>query len=339
MITRRFLSCFAEEALVARSKITVAIGSEKYYASGSTIVKRGWLEYYTYARIDERMLPTFKVRTKAKVSKVDLAELKTQPPKRYTKAGLISELEKRNLGTKATRASIIDTLIRRRYVEGTSLMVTKFGMSVYDTLKKNCVMIIDERTTERLEEDMEKISSGEIKEQEVIDEGKQMLLEAIAVFDKNKEQITASMRNALRESNVLGKCPIDGGDLVVRRSRVGKQFAACANYPKCTNTYSLPQNALIIPTGKTCEHCHTPFVKVIRKGRRPFEMDLDPNCITKKDWAGFGQPREGAPAVTQQKAEAPIQKPKKEKKVKVPKAKVKVKTKPRKKKAAPEEMV
>ncbi len=72
--------------------------------------------------------------------------------------------------------------------------------------------------------------------------------------------------------------------MVIRRSRAGKLFVACTNYPNCTNTYSLPQNAKIEPVGKICEFCKTPIIKVIRKGRRPFEMDLDPNCISKKDW-------------------------------------------------------
>jgi DNA topoisomerase I len=288
MIVRRFLAVFAEYAVVARAKVVVAMGQEKYAANGSRIMKPGWLEYYIFAKIDERMLPEFRMGSGVKVADVELKSMQTQPPKRFTKAGLISELEKKNLGTKATRASIIDTLFRRRYLEGASnITVTKFGISVYDTLEQNAKMIVDEATTEKLEEDMEKISRGEKSEDEVIAEGKAMLLEALKEFDKNKEQIATAMKKGLHESNVLGKCPKDGGDLVIRRSRFGKQFVACANYPKCTNTYSLPQNALVLPTGSTCEHCKTPFVKIVRKGRRPFEMDLDSNCVTKKDWPSY----------------------------------------------------
>lgn len=290
MIARRFLACFAEFATIGRTKVTIAIGAEKFSASGATVLKRGWLEYYPYAKIDEKMLPEFVEGGRANVSEIQMQDLETQPPRRYTKAGLISELEKRSVGTKATRAQVIDTLFKRRYLEGaTNIMVTKFGMSVYDTLAQNASMIVEAETTKRLEDDMEKISKDEIKEKEVVEEGKKMLLDALQQFDKNKEQIAANMRKGLRESSVLGKCPLDGGDLLVRRSRAGKQFVACGNYPKCTNTYSLPQNALIIPTGKTCEFCKTPFIKVIRKGRRPFEMDLDPKCVTKKDWAGYGE--------------------------------------------------
>jgi DNA topoisomerase-1 len=285
MIARRFMACFAERAKVERGKITVSFGSELFIARGSRIMSKGWLSYYTYAKIDEVMLPRLNKGANAAATSIKLDEMETQPPKRYGKAGLIAELEKKNLGTKATRASIIDTLFKRNYIEGTSIKVTKFGMSVYETLRKNAEMITDEETTERLEEDTDKISKGKLSESDVIDEGKKMLLDALALFEKNKTQISESMRAALKESEpVLGKCPKDGGDLVIKRSRFGKNFVACKNYPNCTQTYSLPQQALIEATGKTCEICHTPIIKVIRRGRRPFTMDLDPNCVTKKDW-------------------------------------------------------
>ncbi len=285
MIVRRFLSCFAEPGIVARLKVICDFGGEKLQANGSRMITQGWLEYYTYTKLEEKELPRFSKGEKVSANDANIKELQTQPPKRYSKATLVSELEKRNLGTKATRAAIVDTLFRRNYIEGTSIKVTKFGMVVYNTLKKNCSMIVDEETTKRLEEDMEEISRGNKSESEVVDEGKQMLLDAIKSFDQHKEQISEAMRKGLYESEILGKCPKDGGDLVIKRSKAGKYFAACNNYPKCANTYSLPQGAKILPTGNTCEHCNTPIIKVIRKGRRPFEMDLDPNCITKKEWA------------------------------------------------------
>lgn len=285
LIVRRFLSCFAEPASANRVKVTAKFGKEVYAASGTLIAKKGWLDIYPFVKIDEQQLPEFKEKSVVSASDVENRELTTQPPKRYTKAGLISELEKRNLGTKATRAAIIDTLFKRNYITGTSISVTKFGLSVFDALDKNCAMIVNEETTKKLEEDMEKISTGAKKEEEVIEEGKEMLLEALKAFDANKDKISEEIRQGLKESvNSLGKCPVDGGELVIRRSRAGKLFVACTNYPNCTNTYSLPQNAKIEPVGKICEFCKTPIIKVIRKGRRPFEMDLDPNCISKKDW-------------------------------------------------------
>ncbi len=338
MITKRFLSVFADSATVARLRVVADIGGEKYAANGAKVTDPGWLGFYDYTKLEERELPAFKKGSKLPVSGTDMKEMQTQPPRRYSKATLLSELEKRNLGTKATRASIIDTLFKRNYIEGTSIKVTKFGMSVYEALEKNCKMIVDEDTTKRLEDDMEEISRGKKTEDEVVEEGKELLLEALKAFDAHKSEIAEAMRKGLYESEMLGKCPKDGGNLVIKRSKVGKTFAACANYPKCMNTYSLPQGALILPTGKTCEHCHTPIIKVIRKGRRPFEMDLDPSCVTKKDWNPFGDQIQKVEAATPKPASeiamvqalAPAAKPKRAPKVNAA-TKVK-KAKPAKKK-------
>ena len=283
LIAKRFLACFATYAKVARMKVVISFGSEKYTANGSRIIERGWYEFYSYATAKEKSLPEFRKGESVSASKAYVNELKTQPPKRFGKASLIAELEKRVLGTKATRASIIDTLFKRGYIEGSSITVTSFGMSVYNALNDNANMIVNEDTTRRLEEDMEQISANKKSMDEVVGEGKQMLLEALKVFDSNKKKIAEEMQKGIAETEVpLGKCLKDGGDLVIRKSRLGKQFVACANYPECTVTYSIPQNALVVATGKVCEFCHTPMVKVIRKGKGVFEIDLVPGMRVKE---------------------------------------------------------
>ena len=300
IIVRRFISCFCDPAKVDRLKVTAKFDSEVYVANGARIKSKGWLEVYPFVEIGERELPKFVKNEKIIGTDAQMRDLVTQPPKRHTKAGLIAELERHELGTKATRAAIIDTLTKRGYistVSGSSLGVTKFGMSVYDALKTNSSMIVEEATTRRLEEDMEGISKGSKREDEVIEEGKQMLLDALKAFDANRDKISEAMRVAVKDSSNIGICPKDNGSLVIRRSKAGKTFVGCSNYPNCTNTYSLPQNAKIEPTGETCEHCKTPIIKVIRKGRRPFKMDLDPNCVTKKEWGNMYQ-KNDTPKVT-----------------------------------------
>lgn len=285
LIVHRFLSCFAPYAKLARTRVEIVAGKETYAASGTRIIERGWLGFYNHVNVSDKMLPQLKKGDQAGMTKAYTQDFMTQPPRRFSKAGLISELERRNLGTKATRAGIIDTLFRRGYVEGVSIKTTNFGMAVYEALSENAPMIMDEATTHKLDDDMEKISKGEKRASDVVEDGKRMLLDALKIFDRNKSKIAVAMKVGITESEqVLGKCPKCGGNLVIRHSRAGKQFAACANYPKCTNTYSLPQYAKIVPLGKVCEHCHTPIVKVIRKGKGVFEMDLDPDCITKAKW-------------------------------------------------------
>ncbi len=340
LITRRFLSCFAAPASVARVKVEADIGGEKYSASGATIKERAWLDYYRYASIEEKTVANFTEDSMHKAEGIKMDSLETKPPKRYTKAGIIAELERKGLGTKATRASIVDTLFRREYVEGSSISVTSFGMSVYNSLLKNCPMILDEKTTKELEDDMEEISERKKSEAEVLEQGKKMLLNALETFDKNMQQVSNDLKVGFMEASILGKCPKCGtGDLIIRHSRIGKQFVACTNYPKCTNTYPLVQKAKIVPTGRVCEYCHTPIVKVIRKGMRPFEMDLDPQCpnrpVTFRSKSNEeGQKAEQKTPQTPQKEESPEPK-KAAKKAAKPKAvapKRKAKKAPQKKK-------
>ncbi|MEM3827399.1 MAG: DNA topoisomerase I, partial [Candidatus Micrarchaeaceae archaeon] len=289
LIVRRFLACFAKPAVIETVKVVAKFGDERYSAVAKKLIESNWLSIYKYTKIEEKSLPKFVRGEGVLAENVESKELQTQPPKRYTKASIIAELEKKGLGTKATRASILDTLFRRRYIYGSAIKVTELGMSVYRALKDNCEMIVDERTTKALEEDMEKIAKNEKSEEEVIEEGKRVLLDALKLFDKNRKKIAEEMKNsksAMDTAEILGKCPVDGGNLVIRRSRIGKQFAGCTNYPKCTNTYPLPQHARVLPTGRTCKVCGAPIVKIIIGNGRAFETDLNIKCREGRSIAG-----------------------------------------------------
>ncbi len=287
LITSRFLACFAEYSKSEYRHVMITIGDSEYSVSGSRTTYRGWLDFYRYYEPKEAQIPDFNVGEKIKPDKVELKSLKTLPPKRYTKASLISLLEDKDLGTKATRAEVIDTLFRRDYINGSSISVTEFGLSVYEALSSYCPDILDEDLTRKLEKDMEKIQKGEASKSEVISEGKEFITMITGKFAKNEADIGNALMKGLKESqnsDIMGQCK-SGGNLILRRSKTGKNFIGCSDWPKCTITYSVPQSAKIVSTGKTCKLCNTPIIKVFRKGKRPFEMDLDPNCETKKDWA------------------------------------------------------
>lgn len=279
LIVRRFLSCFAEPAKLVRVNLSSVAGNETYRASASKIIERGWLDIYTFAKVENKDFDIFSSNRIYEGKDLKMNALQTKPPRRFSKATLLAELEHINLGTKATRASIIDTLFKRNYIEGSPIKTTGFGMIVYTALSKNCGMIMNIETTRALEGDMELISKGEKSEEEVVEEGKNMLLEAIKLFDENKEKIAEDMKESFRKVNSLGACPECGGDLLIKRSRMGKQFVACLNYPKCTNTYSLPQNAKIMAAGEVCKKCRSPIIRIIRRSYPPFKMDLNVSCF------------------------------------------------------------
>lgn len=299
LIVKRFLSCFAEYAKGQRRSATIGVNGEEYYATGETITEKGWLKFYEqYYKPKELEIPRFAKGAPIKIDDAYMKEGKTEPPKRYTKAALIGLLEKKNLGTKATRAAIIDTLLNRGYIQNSKLEVTSFGMSVYEALSKYCPEITEEEMTKKLEDDLEEITKGKIKKEKVVEEGKEILTKIIKEFAVNGKEIGQALGKGLQDSekaDILGLCPKCGGNLSIRKSRIGKQFVGCSNWPKCSNGYPLPQYAKVVPLNKVCELCKSPKIKVFSKGK-VFEMCLDPNCESKKDWNSKAKTEEG-PAV------------------------------------------
>ncbi|MCX8174679.1 MAG: DNA topoisomerase I [Candidatus Micrarchaeota archaeon] len=287
LIVKRFLSCFEQPAVREAQKISILSGTEGYVASGNKTVKPGWFEAYApYTKLEEALLPEFSEGERVPLFGFKVEEKKTQPPKRYTPASIVSELEKRGLGTKATRAAIIETLFKRGYVDGKSIKVTPFGMALYELLSKVAPEIMDEELTRKIEEEMEKIQDGE-NERRAIEDGKEVLRQILSKFEGKERAIGSELMAGLvkNESPILGKCVRCGsGELRVIQTKQGKQFVGCTAYPSCTAIYPLPQNAKIVPLGKTCELCKTPRIEVVRKGRRNFEMCLETQCETKKDW-------------------------------------------------------
>jgi DNA topoisomerase-1 len=295
LVARRFLSCFAEYYRGEKRAANVSAGGEEYRAAGETVKDRGWLDVYTYYKPKELEVPLLEQGSRVSFEDAYMREGKTEPPKRFGKAGLIGLLEKKNLGTKATRAAIIDTLFDRGYIRNSRIEITDFGMSVYNALSKYCPEILDEEMTKKLDSDLEDITKGKRKKSEVVDEGKQMITSIIKGFTAKNRDIGEELRKGLLESeklDILGRCGKCSGNLMVRKSRLGKQFVGCSNWPKCNNTYPLPQYAKIVPMGKVCEKCNTPKVKVFAKGK-VYEMCLDPGCETKKSW-GKKEVKEGA---------------------------------------------
>jgi DNA topoisomerase-1 len=298
LIVKRFLSCFSESARREQMKVELLSGTENYAASGSRTTCPGWFEIYApYAKVDEVQLPPFSEGEQVEVADFQIEEKKTQPPKRYTAASIISELERLGLGTKATRAAIVETLFKRGYVEGTSINVTPFGMAVYDLLSSVAGEIMDEELTHKIEEEMELIADGE-NEQKAIEDGKRVLLGILEKFGGKEREIGTGLMAGLRRKeagdSLLGRCQKCGGELRSIQSKAGKQFAGCTGYPDCGATFPLPQQAKIVPVGRACEKCGTPVVKVLRKGRNTFEMCLDPACETKRGWGNYGRSAQGA---------------------------------------------
>ncbi|MCX6749129.1 MAG: DNA topoisomerase, partial [Candidatus Pacearchaeota archaeon] len=253
----------------------------------------GWMKIYPIKMPDEH-LPD--VNGKIKISELNIVEKETQAPKRFSPASLVSELEKRNLGTKATRASILETLFDRGYIHGQSIAATPLGISLIETLAKHSPIIIDEALTRNFEKEMDSIQSakkGQLeKEEKVIAEAKQTITKISEQFKAQEKQIgeelsdaTDKFREQQKEENKLNICPVcQKGSLKITYSpKTKRSFIACNKYPECRNTYSLPPNSFIKKTDKVCDKCGFPMLMSLRKGKMPWFFCFNRDCETNKE--------------------------------------------------------
>lgn len=288
LVVKRFLACFGEWATRERGHIEILFGSERYAAEGARTVYEGWIRIYApYAKFEENALPDLRQGEKVTADKIEMKQKETQPPKRYTEASIIQTLESLNLGTKATRAVIVETLYKRGYVSERSIVVSAFGLAVADALEKHCPSILDEELTRQLEERMEQIQEGKTKKEEVISEGKNTLSKILQDFKSKEKDVGNELNKALKlteSQNSFGKCLKCGGELRIIRPRAGVgwgQFVGCSGYPNCKNVYPLPREAYVRPAGKICPKCKTPIIVVKPKDRHGYRMCIDPSCIKK----------------------------------------------------------
>ncbi|HLC56932.1 MAG TPA: DNA topoisomerase I [Candidatus Nanoarchaeia archaeon] len=290
LIVRRTLATFAKPAKRETLTINLDIKDEPFIAQGTRTTEKAWHVYYgRFAKFKEQELPGVKEHQKIRIDKIELLAKETQPPKRYTQASIIKEMEKKSLGTKATRAAIIDSLYQRNYIWENSIQVTSLGMKTIETLDKYCPEILDVKMTRHLEKNMEAIREGKQKKEKVIGHAKKDLDKILTHFKENElkigKELTISYEATQKQETLIGKCNLCDGDLRIIYSRKNKSyFIACSKYPECKNTFSLPRYALPKPANETCPECSSPLVLMIRKGKRPYKFCIGRDCPAKKRW-------------------------------------------------------
>ena len=287
LIVRRFLATFGDNAVRQTVKADIEVKGEIFIAKGTTTVEKGWhILYGKYAAFKEEELPAMKKGDDVDVEKITRWDKETTPPKRYTESSIIKELEKRGLGTKATRAQIIDILFQRGYIDGKAIEATELGIRISETLTKHSPTLVDEQLTRHFDEEMDQIREGQKTKEDVIEEAKAVVINIISEFKKDEEEIGKELLAAQEETlNVMthvGKCPVcKEGNLSIRKGKFGK-FIACDRYPDCKTIFSLP-SAMVRPTKKICEHCGMPVVKIIKKRKKPQDVCINPKCPGKME--------------------------------------------------------
>ena len=277
LVVRRFFATFADPAKWETIRSKFDINGEDFKANGARLIVPGWRWYYHYNAPEDRLLPELTEGDKLKVDKVEVEAKETQPPGRYGQGRLIKIMEDLGLGTKATRHEIISKLYSRAYVHGNPLQPTKTAIAVVDTLETFAPTMSKPDMTSKLEADMDRIAEGEIPEDEVLSESREMLGLVFKELEINKEDISESLRAGLREDKIIGTCSNCKSNLMVMRSKRGSRFIGCDGYPDCTFALPLPRSGQIVVTDKLCEEHGMYHIRIINSGKRPWNLGC-PHC-------------------------------------------------------------
>jgi len=289
LIARRFMSTFGDPAFRESTKIKLDVNNYIFISTGLKTISKGWLQLYgKFALVKEIMLPEVKVGDKLEVKDLVLLEKETQPPDRYSQASILKEMEKRGLGTKATRSQILQTLYERGYIFDKSIKVTDFGQKVIETLEKYCPKIISEELTRKFEEEMEAVAENKKKREDVVKEAEVVLKEILAEFKVNEDKIGNELAKSYlftrKNMKIIGKCPKCSKDLIIITSKAKKRFIGCSGYKEgCEFSFPLPKSGNITKTDKKCEKCGYPLI-MVRFKRKPLFSCININCETNKNW-------------------------------------------------------
>jgi len=288
LIIRRFMAAFAEASLPESSTLTLKKEPHRFFLRGSRLLREGWIEFYKpFASDASQKLPDLKVGDKIPLTKIQAVQKFTEPLPRYNPSSLLRKMEDENIGTKATRAEIIEILYRRDYIKNIRIEATPLAVRIINLLNKYCPVIIDPEFTAKLETSMDSIQSLQTARSHVIaetlDHLRPVMLDLIAREDEIGSQL-AEVVTLQRIATLTFQypCPQCSSKLKIIRSRTsGKRFIGCSGYEKgCRFTLPLPQFGTLSITRMHCKICGFQLVQARTKGRRP--MTSCARCYSNK---------------------------------------------------------
>jgi len=268
LVVRRFLATLSDAAKWEDTDVKIEMGGEPLEAKGKELKEQGFLAVYPYQKKEELTLPKLNEGDKVIVEDLEMADKETKPPNRISQAGLIKKMEDLGLGTKSTRHEIIGKLYDRAYVQGNPAKPTEKAVALIDSLEKHAAVITKPEMTGTLEQEMDGISEGKRKKKEVADDSRKMLSAVFKEMMENREEIGKSLKEALKSAKIVGTCPECSSNLLLMKSKRGKRFVGCSNFPACSFSLPLPATGrLVVTTDKCDEHPFLFKLKIIKKGK------------------------------------------------------------------------
>jgi len=263
LIWERTLASQMAGAKILRTKISANLSAQPkiekskiiptFSTNGSIVIFPGWLAADPSARGEDVELPRVLKGELLKLNDIKSEGKQTEPPNRYTEAGLIKELEKREIGRPSTYATIIKTIIDRGYVikDGKTLRPTETGDVVNAFLEKNFNKYIGDSFTAEMEKELDEIAEGKRKPKIMLKDFYGPFSKEVKIREKTTEKITN-----LGEADEKHKCPICQGPMIIKLSRNGT-FLSCKKFPECSGGRKIDGSIMEEPkeTGEMCPQC------------------------------------------------------------------------------------
>ena len=257
LIYARAIASLMAPAKLNSTTLSLDNNGYEFKASGSVIQFDGYLRVYgAYEKQSDEILPVVTVEEKLLSKDIQKSQHFTKPPARYTEAKLIKELEELGIGRPSTYASIIDTIVTRRYVDTVdkAFKPTESGLLTNEKLVQFFESIINVEYTAQMEKELDEIAEGEDD-----------YVHALTTFEDKFEPLLENAYENMEQiqpEKTGETCPECGGDLVIRKGKYG-DFVACSNYPTCKYVKKEPED--IQYTGEDCPKCGSKMI--YKKGR------------------------------------------------------------------------
>ncbi|HSS32487.1 MAG TPA: DNA topoisomerase I [Solirubrobacterales bacterium] len=339
LVVRRFLATFSPPMITESTRADIEAGSESYFVRGSVVVDPGYAGIYTYARSSDEEIPALKEGQELAFSSTGAAGAEgeapgtdnpwqvakeTQPPSRISQAKLIEMMEERGLGTKATRADIIQKLFDRGYVYGNPPVPSETGIALYEAFKNYVPAMATPEMTAQLEAEMDRIAAGEMTKGNVVGESRELLHKTWSEIDESREDLAKVIWKGMDEDRILGPCKVceeagrkkeDGSPhmlRIIRAKKSGKRFVGCSGWvlddpSSCDQTFPLPQRGDVFKLEDRCSICgETPRLKVVPFRGRPWNLCLNDDCESMQEMKKRRAEREAAKKAKEEMDEKPM---------------------------------
>ena len=269
LIYTRALASLMKDAKVEATTIILDNNDYKFRATGQILLFDGYLKVYIdYEDSEDKILPKIDEKSKIISNNIEYTKHTTKPPSRYTESKLIQKMEELGIGRPSTYAKTIDTLIERAYVNviDKKFHPTEIGIETTDKLQEYFKDIINVKYTKEMEDDLDKIAEGDESSYNLLNKFYNEFEPKVeSAFDKMEKKTPVETGekcpkcgSALivkqsrygkfvacsnypeckyiknnNEQVIIMDCPNCDGKIVEKRTKKGKIFYGCNNYPKC----------------------------------------------------------------------------------------------------------